>query len=520
MEDASSKERPLVDKRTRRAIMIGLALGMLMACLDGTIISTAIKTIIEDFNGYTEYSWVITGFMLCETIMIPLGGKLSDQYGRKPVFMAGIAIFLAGSILSGLSQNMTQLIAFRAIQGLGGGILIPVATASVADLYSPSERGKMQGALGSLFAVAMCVGPFLGGFITDHISWHWIFFINVPIGAVALVFVLKKFPKPVIEGVVRVDYLGMGVLSAFILDLLLFFTWVGVDFEWASVETAAMMAVAAGLLALLIKIEFRAADPVIRPGLFRNRMFICCALTMLIFGLAMMGCMTYIAIFMQAVIGISATNTGTIMLPMVAGLMITSMVSGFSASRTGYRPWLIAGPIISALGMYLLSTLAAGSDTTIAILYLFITGLGLGCVMSIVMIATQNSSKPGEMGMTTSAVNLFRSIGSTVAVGVFTTIVNGRIASELAAHLPEGWIGIIPNTTGAMNYLTSPDIPDMVKGVILDAYSSGVTFSFFCAAVVVLCLLAMAVFMKGKPARETKASPTAADPPEDGADGF
>ena len=514
-----------IDKKTRTMIMIGLALGMLVACLDGTVMATAINTIMEDFNGYGEYSWVFTGFMLCETIMIPLAGKMSDLYGRKPIFMIGLTIFLIGSLLSGLSGNMTELIIFRAVQGVGGGMLIPVATATVADLYSPSERGKMQGMLGALFAVAMCIGPFIGGYITDNISWHWIFFINLPLGLIALLFCLKKFPNPEVEESVHIDYAGMALLSAFLLVVLLFFTWVGVKFAWASIESVVMVVVSVALLVLFAKAEFKAKDAVIRPGLFKNKMFVCCAITMLIFGMAMMGVMTYMAVFMQAVIGISATNTGEILLPLVAGMMITSLVSGFTVRRVGYRPWLIAGPIITALGMLLLSTLGRGSDTTTAIFYLFVTGVGFGCVMSVVMIAAQNSAKQEEMGMTTSAVNLFRSIGSTVAVGIFTTIINGRITTELASRLPESVFNSIDHTTSVMNLLAKPsEWPSSVLdhfgsnpmefiNAVLDSYGSSVTFAFICSAVVILFVLITAFFMKGKPSDETEPNNSTTDEP-------
>ena len=500
--------------------MIGLSLGMLIACLDGTVMATAINEILKDFNGYGEYSWVFTGFMLCETIMIPLAGKLSDQYGRKPIFMIGLAIFLVGSLLSGLSGNMTQLILFRAIQGIGGGMLIPVATATVADLYPPAERGKVQGMLGSLFAAALCVGPFIGGYITDNIGWHWIFFINLPIGAAALLFCLRRFPNPEITEEVHVDYRGMALLSAFLLILLLFFTWVGVDFPWVSIESAAMAAVAVALLIAFIKTELKAKDAVMQPSLFRNKMFVRCAVTMLIFGMGMMGVMVYMPVFMQAVVGISATNTGILILPMVAGMMITSTISGFTVRKTGYRPWLTAGPIVTAIGMILLSTLGRGSEETTTVLFLFITGIGFGCVMSVAMVAAQNSAKDGEMGMTTSLINLFRSVGSTVAVGIFTTLINGRIAVELADRLPAHVFDSVPHSTSVMNIISSlltnpaewPDFiianygnnPEPFINAVIDSYGGGVSFAFICSAAVVLLALVTAFFMKGKPVEEAK----------------
>jgi len=484
-----------IDKKARGMIMLGLALGMLLAILDGTIVSTSLPTIINDLGGAELYSWVFTGFMLCETVMIPISGKLSDLYGRKPLFLIGIAVFMTGSILSGICNNMTELIIFRAIQGLGGGMLIPVATAAVADLYSPAERGKVQGMLGSLFAVAMCLGPFLGGYITDNLSWHWVFFINVPLGLMALFLTAKKFPKQErVEGI-KIDYTGIALLSAFLLVFLLFFTWAGVDFPWVSVESFAMIAASMGLIALFIWNEFKASDPVLKPMLFKNRMFVQCAIIMLIFGMGMMGIMAYLPVFMQVVVGMSATNSGVVILPLVIGMMITSMTSGFTVKRTGYRPWLIVGPIISASGMFLLSTLNMDSLVEIAVLYLFITGVGLGCVMSVVMIAAQNSAKRNEMGMTTSSVNLFRSIGSTIAVGIFTTLINGKIATELLV-LPPKVYDIIPHTIGVLNYIEA--FPTFFNEIV-NAYGNSVTYAFMIGGIVVLMVLAVAIFVKGKP---------------------
>ena len=490
-----------IDKKVRGSIMLGLALGMLLATLDGTIVSTSLPKIVESLGGNELYSWVFTGFMLCETVMIPIAGKLSDLYGRKPLFLLGIIIFLAGSVLSGLCGSMMQLIIFRAIQGIGGGMLIPVATAAVADLYSPAERGKMQGMLGSLFAVAMCLGPFLGGYITDNIGWHWIFFINVPIGIIAIIFTMKKFPKQLPVDNIHVDYTGIALLSGFLLVFLLFFTWGGVDFAWISAESFVMVAVSLALLALFIWNEFKAKDPVLKPSLFKNKMFVYCSIVMIIFGMGMMGIMAYLPYFMQLVVGISATNSGLIILPMVIGIMITSMASGFTVKRTGYRPWLMTGPIVAAIGMILLSTLSRGSSESLALFYLFVTGLGLGCVMSVVMIAAQNSANKNEMGMTTSSVNLFRSIGSTVAVGIFTTIINSRIAQELLV-LPDGIYDKVPHTIGILDQLLKEPIFPTYYYDVIDAYGNSVTFAFLVGAVIVLLVFAVAIFMKGKPPTE------------------
>lgn len=489
-----------INPRTRTSIMIGLALGMLIACLDGTIVVTSLPSIMKDLGGNELYSWVFTGFMLCETIMIPIGGKLSDRYGRKPIFIAGILLFLLGSVLSGISGNMTELIVFRAIQGLGGGILIPVATAAVADLYSPMERGRIQGILGAIFAVAMCLGPFIGGYITDAASWHWIFYINVPIGAIALIFILRKFPTPEVTDTRKVDYTGMALLSVFLLDILLFFSWVGVNFEWISAQSVLMLVSAAVILAVFIWNEYRVADPVLSPRLFRGNVFVCCCICILIFGMGMMGVMSYLPIFMQVVVGMSATNTGEILLPMVIGMMITSMSSGFLVKRTGYKVWLVAGPMVTALGMFMLSTLHSGSDSITAMEYLFVTGLGLGCVMSVVMIAAQNSARKKEMGMVTSSVNLFRAIGSTVAVGVFTTFINSRMSVELAQALPPDLYDTLPHNIGILDYITQ--IPQEFVSGVINAYGDSVSFAFVIGAAVVLSVFVVALFMKAKPIKE------------------
>ena len=480
-----------IDKKTRSMIMIGLALGMLVAILDGTIVGVALPTIATELNGFGLYSWAITAFMLCETAMIPIAGKLSDQYGRKPIFLIGMTVFLAGSILCGIAGTMDQFVIFRAIQGLGGGMLVPVATAAVADLYAPTERGKIQGLLGALFAIAMCLGPIVGGVIVENVPWHWIFTINIPIGAIALALTLKKFPVQE-HSKAKVDYIGMGLLTGFLFTLLLFFTWAGVDFPWASVESGVMIVVAAVLLLLFIEAEKRAEEPVLRLSMFRNRIFTCCVLTMMIFGMGLMGLMAFFPMFVQDALGKGIIESGLFLLPFVFGVMATAMSSGMLVKKTGYRPWLIAGPIVMAIGMILLSTISVDTAESIILSYLFITGLGMGCVMAVVMIAAQNGASRDEMGMVTSSVNLFRAIGSTVAVGIFTSIINGRLNSDLSS-IP----GLPAYDLKIMNYL--PGIPEPIHSMIIDAFGNSVTFAFFIGALITLVALGATYFIRGKP---------------------
>lgn len=487
-----------IDPRTRKMAMIGLALGMLVACLDGTIITTSLPTIAADLNGVGVLAWVFTAYMLCETIMIPIAGKLSDHYGRKPLLLIGISIFLIGSFLGGMSTSMTQLIIFRGLQGIGGGILIPVATASVADFYSPAERGKIQGALGAIFAIGMAAGPLIGGYITDHISWHWCFYINIPIGLAMIALTAKKFPTASVDELHKIDYIGMGILSGLLVDVLLLFTWGGDKFAWLSAETIGMVAIAAVVLMAFVYWEKRADDPVIKLELFKNNIFRNSFIILLIFGMGLMGVMAYLPSFLQVILGYSSTDAGLITIAMVVGMMMTAMSSGVLIRKTGAKPWLIAGPIIAAAGMFLLSTLHAGSDLGSILLYLFITGVGMGCVMSVVMITVQNNSRREEMGMTTSTANLFRSIGSTVAAGLFATFINIHMNTDLQSFLPTDIYNEYPHTTAIMNFLNGVIPTDLLPYVsqIFTAYGDSITFAFFLGAIVTLVVLVFSLLIK------------------------
>lgn len=489
-----------IDPKTRNMIMIGLALGMIIACLDGTIVSTALKTIAQDLNGMDLYSWAITAYMLCETILIPISGKLSDIYGRKPLLLVGIVLFLAGSVLAGLSTSMVELIAFRALQGLGGGTLIPVATATVADLYPPDKRGKVQGMLGAIFAIGSAIGPLLGGLITDSVGWHWCFFINVPIGIVMIALTAAKFPSINVQEKPYIDYTGIGVLSVFIADILLLFTWAGNDFAWISVETLIMVAVAVVLLFIFVKIEHRVKDPVMNPQIFKNKVMINSSVMIFVFGMTMMGVLTFITIFLQMIMGYTPTESGYITLALVAGMMITSISSGALLNRTGYRPWLVAGPVFSFIGLVMMSFLHNGSDLWFLLLSLFICGFGFGCVMSVIMILVQNNSSKTEMGMATSTINLFRNIGGTIATGLFATIISTVFVQKLNA-IPGLSESGLPMNTSILNHIgeiLTQFGPGYVQTIISD-YGDAITLTFLVAAVLIVLVALIAVFMKTQP---------------------
>lgn len=492
-------ENPLhwsnIDPKQRKMIITGLMLGMLAACFDGTIISTCGTTIASSLGGLGLFSWMFTAYLLCETIAIPIAGKLSDIYGRKPFFMGGVILFLGGSVIAGLSTSMEMLIICRGIQGLGGGILIPVATASIADLYSPADRAKMQGIMAAVFGVGTALGPIIGGIITDYISWHWVFYINVPIAGLALFLTSRKFPSMETAIHKKIDYLGMSLLGLFLLDLLLFFTWAGTDIEWISYESGLMIAIMAVLLAAFVLIEFRAEDPVISPRLFKNRTFVCGAFAMLVFGLGMTGAMAYLSMFGIFVFGLTSEEAGYMLIALVAGLMITAMLSGRYVQRTGYRLWVTAGPIISFIAMAYISTLGLGDSVWLLVAGIFLLGVGLGCVMSILMVAVQNSAKPEEMGMTTSGVNLFRSIGATVATAVFAFLIHLRLDDELAVNLPSEVYTAVPHNTDVLAYVYAmPEYSQM----ILESFASSINFAFLIGGVIMLLILLIVPFLRAE----------------------
>ncbi|MFA5452044.1 MAG: MDR family MFS transporter [Candidatus Methanomethylophilaceae archaeon] len=505
LEDVKTKEAQTnwsnIDKKTRSMIMIGLGLGLLIASLDSTIVGTSMKTIVEDIGGMDQISWVVTAYLLCETIMIPIGGKLSDRYGRRPIFLAGISFFIGGSILCGFSTNVYMLIAFRAIQGLGGGILVPVATSAVADLYPPEQRGKMQAILGSVFAFASCIGPFIGGFVVDNLPWEWVFFINVPFGIIALILTAKEFPAILTDTSHKIDYLGMAVLSLGIVVLLLLLQWGNEMFPWASIETMLMATAFFIIMGVFMVVERRSEDPIIAPRMFRNRTFLCSALALGVMGLGMMGVMMYLSLFMQEVMNATATMSGIIMIPLIIGMIITSMSSGILVNRTGYKIWIIIGPIIACTGMALMSTMSTNTPMNIVSIYLLITGLGLGCLMSVPTVAVQNNVRKKDLGMATSGVILFRNIGEAIASGIVTSVINMKLYIELKSSLPANIFADLPSYKISLieSFRQYSEFDDYTTEIIT-SFSNSVTFSYLiCGILMFIALIAGVAIKNGHP---------------------
>ncbi len=455
-----------------RATFAGLLLAMLLASLDQTIVATALPTIVRDLGGLDQLSWVVTAYLLGATVTMPLWGRASDLYGRKPLFLAAIGVFLIGSALSGAAQDLTQLIAFRALQGLGAGGLMTLAMAIVAEIVSPRERGRYQGYIQMVFVIASVAGPLLGGVFADHLSWRWVFYVNLPIGAATSVLIMSSLHLPVEREPVRIDALGAALLAGGLTCLLLATTWGGRQYAWGSGEIAGLAVGAVALLALFVVQERRAAEPILPLRLFRRPVFGIVSAALFLTTLAFFAVIVYMPVYLQVATGASATGSGFLLLPLMLAATGTTAVAGCVISRTGrYKAFPVAGLALMAVGLALLSGI--GADTAYgevaALLVLF--GLGFGMVSQVLTIAIQNAVERSELGITTASANLFRSLGGSVGVAVFGAIFASRLAGPsepaggvspdaVAAALHTVFLAAAPVAAlGALVVLTLKEVP-------------------------------------------------------------
>jgi EmrB/QacA subfamily drug resistance transporter len=502
--------------QNRRSVLISigaLLMGMLLAALDQTIVSTALPTIVSELGGLDHLSWVVTAYLLASTAATPLWGKLGDQYGRKRLFQTAIIIFLIGSALCGVAQNMPQLITFRAVQGLGGGGLIVLSMAIVGDLVSPRERGKYQGLFGAVFGATSVLGPLLGGLFTQHLSWRWVFYINLPIGVAALLVIAAVLHIPVRPSKHTIDYLGTFLIAAVATCLVLVASLGGTTWAWGSAEIIGLAAIALVLLAAFIMVERRAAEPVLPLRLFRVRTFTLVAVISFIVGFAMFGAMTYLPTFLQVVQGVTPTLSGVHMLPMVAGLLLTSTASGQIVSRTGrWKVFPIAGTGITAIGLFLLHRLTESSGTGEMSAFFFVFGAGLGLVMQVLVLVVQNSVSYQDLGVATSGATFFRSIGASFGVAIFGTIFTNRLNTKLSTALAG-----LPLPAGADPAQLAADprtvrlLPGTLRPRVLHAYSSSITDVFLYAVPVVVLAFVVAWFLKEDKLRGSVTVPEATE---------
>lgn len=515
----SSTPAPLEDES--RPTNVGLLFAalmvtMLLASLNQTVLATALPTMVGELHGVDQMTWVISGYILASTIMMPIYGRVSDQLGRKPVIISAIALFMVGSVLGGLAQDMPLLIAARVVQGLGAGGLMILSQAAIADVVPARERGRYMGYLGAVFAVSSVAGPLLGGWFTEGPGWRWAFWINLPLGALAITAVafFLHLPSRRGQGRPKLDYLGMALLAAATTALVLASTWGGSTFEWTSPQILGLIGAFLVLAAVFVWAESRAASPVIPLGLFRARNFTLTATASLAVGVMMFGTIGYMPTYLQMVTGVDATEAGLLMIPMMGGLLVSSIVSGQMVSRSGrYKAFPLAGSVLMAIALVLVSTLRVESPLVVLCAYICLFGVGIGMSMQILTLIVQNTFPNTIVGTATAANNYFRQVGATLGSAVVGSLFASRLTTELVAKftaaggLPEG-VSINSLTPAGVNAL-----PEEVRSVIVHAYNHALMPIFaFLVPLAVVALVAL-LFLREVPLATSVTAGAPSEPP-------
>lgn len=494
----------VLSHRQIQVVFAGLALGMLLAALDQTIVSTALPTIVGELGGLNHLSWVVTAYLLTSTAATPLFGKISDLYGRRRLFQFAIVAFLVGSALAGLAQNMPQLIATRALQGIGAGGLIAMAQVIIGDVVSPRERGRYMGYIGAVFAVASVAGPLAGGFFVDNLSWRWVFYINVPIGLVALFVTNSVLNLPFRRVEHPIDYLGASLLVAGLTCTVLVTTWGGTEYDWASPVILGLGFAGVALLVAFVFQERRATEPIMPLRLFRDANFRVASSAGFIVGLTMFGAIVFLPVFLQVVTGVSATNSGLLLLPLIVGLLISSIASGRAITAVGrYRIYPITGTAVMGLGMYLLTRMDAETSRTTASFYMFVVGTGIGLVMQVLVLAVQNAVDHRDLGIATSSATLFRSLGGAFGTSIFGAILSSRLAYNLPRLVP----GFASENLSIEGLQGSPaeirSLPGPIRDGVVEAFALSIHDVFVWSIPLVLVAFVITWFLKEIPLRDS-----------------
>ncbi|MEV6618484.1 MDR family MFS transporter [Streptomyces sp. NPDC051051] len=496
--DAGAQEKK---QQSVRVVILALMITMMLAMLDNMIVGTAMPTIVGDLGGLEHLSWVVTSYTLATAASTPIWGKLGDMYGRKGAFLSSIVIFLAGSALSGMAQDMGQLIGFRAVQGLGAGGLMVGVMAIIGDLVPPRERGKYQGMMAAVMAIAMIGGPLVGGTITDHWGWRWAFYINLPLGVVALGLITAVLHLPKKRSQARIDYLGAGLLTVGITSIVLVTTWGGTEYAWSSARIMELIGIGVAALVGFVFWQTRAVEPILPLHIFRSRNFTLMSVIGFITGFVMFGATLFLPLYQQAVQGASATNSGLLLLPMLGAMLVTSMVAGRITTSSGrYKVFPVLGGALMIVGLYLLSTMDTGTSRFTSGVFMAVVGLGMGCLMQITMLVAQNSVEMKDMGVASSSATLFRTLGSSFGVAIMGALFNSRVQDAMSERT--GALGSkITEQSAQLDADSLAKLPAPVREAYQYAVSDGTHAAFVLGAVVAVVALVAAVFVKEVPLR-------------------